>query len=81
LRAVTTAHTIANRSSTAAAQVLRLLADEVERGQPLPPELEKAVTDALEDREDLAALREWRDAQKRGEKTIPSADAYRKVGL
>jgi hypothetical protein len=72
---------MANRSSTATAQALRVLADEVERGEPLPPELEKAVTDALEDREDLAALHEWREGEKRGEKTIPAADVYRKLGL
>ena len=39
------------------------------------------MTEALEDREDLAAVRAWREAQKTGAKAIPAADVYRKLKL
>jgi len=73
---------MAPRASTLQAEALRALADQVdESGEPLPPEQANAILDALEDREDVAAVRAWRAAQKRGEKATPAADVYRKLKL
>lgn len=67
--------------NTAQARTLRALADQVEHGKPLPRELADAMAEALEDRKDAEAVRDWRARKAAGEKTIPAADVYRKLGL
>jgi phage gpG-like protein len=68
-----------SKSNAAQAETLRALADQVEHGKPLPRELATALIEALEDREDVEAVRDWRARKARGEKTIPAAEVYRKL--
>ena len=69
------------RRAEAQAETLRALADQVEHGKPLPRELDEAMAEALEDRIDLAAVKDWHARKARGEKAIPAADVYRKLKL
>lgn len=63
-------------------KALHALAKKVEAtGEELPPELAEAVTEALEDREDLEAVREAHEHLARGGKTTPFAEVRRKLGI
>jgi len=61
---------------------LRALAKKVETtGAELPAKLTEEIIEALEDREDLEAVRDARERLANGEKTIEASEVFRKLGL